>query len=390
MNFFLIFYRAFESAFKSLNSVRWKAGISILTILIGSLAIAATFTISKNIDSYVSFLINKNGGPKITILNLSKSLTFTPEDVHYYRKISVVEKAYLSSFTASIIRNGSKSSGLEMVSVSEDNLRYMEFKLKRGRFFSSSSFLKNSNEMVLSVKAAKKLNFNPSLHTHVSVKLKNSSEISLNVIGIIDPSSEAIEDTGKTWVAHPLFEELSGVKIFNEMHVVAKSSNWMVWLEKFSHDYFEPRLDGNLWILNPIANFMERKKQLESFIQISYFLGFLALLAGSIGSTSLMILNVNLRRKEIGLYKSMGFSSWIILFQFSSETSLISLIGGSFGSILGCVIGYYVSLSMFQVGSLSFLAGGIGIASALIVGLVFGLIPAVIAAHTDPVKALQG
>jgi putative ABC transport system permease protein len=122
---------------------------------------------------------------------------------------------------------------------------------------------------------------------------------------------------------------------------------------------------------------------------MGYILGFMALVAGAVGSTSVMILNINLRKKEIGLYKSMGFSPFVILVQFTFETLIQSLFGGLLGGFFGSIIGYYISMDIFNIAELNVLGFFLGISSATLTGLVFGLIPAFMAARVDPVKALQ-
>ena len=82
-----IFNRAFIAAFRSITSVKWKAGIAILTIFIGALAITTTFSISSNVDVYVDYLIDQHGGPKVTIHNYSEKNKFEPNDLKKYLKL---------------------------------------------------------------------------------------------------------------------------------------------------------------------------------------------------------------------------------------------------------------------------------------------------------------
>ena len=87
-----IFLRAFKAAYRSISSVKWKASISILTIFIGALAITTTFTISSNVDVYVDYLMNQNGGAKVSIFNFSPKAQFEPSEIKKFKDISVVKK----------------------------------------------------------------------------------------------------------------------------------------------------------------------------------------------------------------------------------------------------------------------------------------------------------
>ena len=103
-----------------------------------------------------------------------------------------------------------------------------------------------------------------------------------------------------------------------------------------------------------------------------------------------MILNINLRKREIGLYKSLGFSSSIVLLQFSLETLILSFVGGVFGAGLGGLGGVEISKIILPFSYFSIDGVILGVICAVITGGLFGLIPAWMASRVDPVKALQG
>jgi len=248
---------------------------------------------------------------------------------------------------------------------------------------------RSSNVIVLSKESIKKFGSDLKVGSYINVKIKGEGEIGLKVIGIVELTQNEV-DYGTAFVDINIYQILTGKNTLPELHVLGTHTSWMNWLEAFSQSALQEKFSTNININNPLVYIMEVKKQLNVFIQMGYVLGILALIAGTIGSTSVMILNINLRRREIGLYKAMGFSPLIILIQFTCETLIISVFGGILGGILGSGLGYYISQGMFPVAQLSVMGLGLGLASATATGLVFGMIPAVLAAKTDPVKALQG
>jgi putative ABC transport system permease protein len=383
-----LFLRAFSSACRSITSVKWKAVISILTILIGALAITTTFTISSNVDVYVDHLINENGGPRVTVMNFAPGAKFTNKEIQKFKKISVVKKVYAADSQDIRFRLNSVSSMLTTHAVTSDNWLYLPYKIKSGHFISPQSH-PISNVVVLSPVAAKKFSSETLIGKYINIKVKGKGELRFKVIGIAEPS-EGQFDSGAAWVHIDNYKLFTGKKTLSTLHVVGQGPDWMNWIEVFSKKTLDQDFRNNFFINNPLSSFLEAKNQLVVFIHMGYVLGILALIAGAIGSTSVMILNVNLRRKEIGLYKSMGFSSSIILVQFTCETLVLSLTGGVIGGILGSGLGYFISADMFPVAKLSFLGFGLGLISATLTGLCFGLIPAYLAAKMDPVKALQG
>jgi ABC-type antimicrobial peptide transport system permease subunit len=384
-----IFFRSFLSAFLSLKALKWKSLISIITILIGAMAITATFTISHNVDTYVNYLINLDGGPSILAMNQGKS-GFDKEDINYFKNISSIKHAFRLETSFERLRLDNRSIPLELKSVTDDNWKHLSYHLKKGHFISKLNHHNSEATVVLSSKIVNMLKLSNPIGKKINFKIKNSGDLPLRIVGVADPRGEDL-GFGMAWVNHELFQVITGKKALTQMKIVATDSGWMNWVEEFSQEYFDTKFGmGNVWVENPLEEFLDEKNRLLTFINMGYALGFLALLGGTIGSTSVMILNVNVRRREIGLYKAMGYSSGVIILLFICETLILCFIGGFMGSCAGTLLGQQMSLNMFNVSQLS--AGGffLGLLSALVTGLLFGLIPATMAARTDAVKALQG
>ncbi len=383
-----IFNRALIAAFRSITSVKWKAGIAILTIFIGALAITTTFSISSNVDVYVDYLIDQYGGPKVSIHNYSQKNKFEPNDLKKFENISVIKKALMTGSKQINLRINDISSNIKVFAVTKDNFNQLPYTVRSGNFISPSLIGRASNIIVLSKEGAKRLGSGSGVGNYVNVKIPGADEIRLKVIGIAELNA-AQNDQGSAFIDFQMYQNITGEKTLDEIQLIATDPIWMNWIENFANNTFASKYKDNYFINNPLSFFLETKKQLEVFIQMGYILGFMALVAGAVGSTSVMILNINLRKKEIGLYKSMGFSPFVILVQFTFETLIQSLFGGLLGGFFGSIIGYYISMDIFNIAELNVLGFFLGISSATLTGLVFGLIPAFMAARVDPVKALQ-
>jgi putative ABC transport system permease protein len=125
-----------------------------------------------------------------------------------------------------------------------------------------------------------------------------------------------------------------------------------------------------------------------TFTALLVGLGAVALLVGGIGVANTMVISVLERRGEIGLRRSLGATKGQIRTQFVAESLLLSLLGGVFGALLGCLVtgAYATSRGWPTVVPVWAIAGGV--AATLAIGAVAGLYPAVRAARLAPTEAL--
>lgn len=130
---------------------------------------------------------------------------------------------------------------------------------------------------------------------------------------------------------------------------------------------------------------------------LTIFLGGIAaisLLVGGIGIMNIMLVSVTERTREIGLRKAVGARKSDILIQFLTESSLLSLIGGIIGIIVGWLISSLIGRIAASTGTP--LTPNISLGAILLatifstaVGLFFGIYPANRAANLEPVEALR-
>jgi putative ABC transport system permease protein len=130
-------------------------------------------------------------------------------------------------------------------------------------------------------------------------------------------------------------------------------------------------------------------KNLSFITGAAVVIGLITLLGAAVGLMNIMLVSVTERTKEIGLVKAIGGRQKNVRQQFLIESVLISLIGASFGVVLGVLVGNVFSLVLSTrfVLPWGWMIGGLAVCS--LVGLLAGLYPAVKASRLNPIEALR-
>jgi len=113
------------------------------------------------------------------------------------------------------------------------------------------------------------------------------------------------------------------------------------------------------------------------------------LAVGGVGIMNIMLANVRSRIREIGIRKALGATSREIRLQFLTEAIMISLAGGIVGTIVGLALPLSVRLFTTYAIPISPWSIVAALLVSLVVGVIFGTVPATRAAQMDPVESLK-
>jgi putative ABC transport system permease protein len=131
----------------------------------------------------------------------------------------------------------------------------------------------------------------------------------------------------------------------------------------------------------------ERTKQIFNIVLGS--IAAISLLVGGIGIMNIMLASVTERTREIGIRRALGAKRRDIILQFLIETVILSGSGGLLGVVLGVAIPFFVTYFAEMVTIVTFWSPIIAFSISALVGIVFGIYPALRAADMDPVEALR-
>jgi putative ABC transport system permease protein len=131
----------------------------------------------------------------------------------------------------------------------------------------------------------------------------------------------------------------------------------------------------------------ERTKQIFNIVLGS--IAAISLLVGGIGIMNIMLASVTERTREIGIRRALGARRRDIVVQFLIETVMLSGSGGILGVMLGVIIPFIVTHTAGMRTIVTFWSPMLAFTISALVGIVFGIYPAIRAAKMDPVEALR-
>jgi putative ABC transport system permease protein len=114
-----------------------------------------------------------------------------------------------------------------------------------------------------------------------------------------------------------------------------------------------------------------------------------SLLVGGIGIMNIMLVSVTERTKEIGLRMAVGARRRDVRNQFLIEAATLSTLGGAIGVALGVSIALAVAQFAGWPALIQPEVVGLAIGFSALVGVAFGLWPAISASRLDPIEALR-
>ena len=138
---------------------------------------------------------------------------------------------------------------------------------------------------------------------------------------------------------------------------------------------------------------LEQAQQLQSMSESTntqlIWIASISLLVGGIGVMNIMLVSVTERTSEIGLKKAIGAKKKRILSQFLTEAAVLTSLGGIIGVISGVGLAELISNMMQIPVAISAPAILISVVFSMLIGIIFGLVPAVKAANLNPIEALR-
>ncbi|MGC9125730.1 MAG: ABC transporter permease, partial [Caldisericaceae bacterium] len=322
------------------------------------------------------------GGGNSTI---TKPLTYS--DLEFLKsQISGIIISPASTTTRTTVKVGQNEINVTVSGVTEDFTSVFGYNLSSGRTFSTYDIKNYSNYTVLGSSIANTL-FGSDNPVGQSINLLGTK---FYVIGVLEKQGSV----GFTNVDNNIFIPITkliaitGKDSLTSIEVKPPSNIPKEVLSATITTLLTARHGTDNFTITDMTQYANLANTATSILTTALtIIGLIALLVGGIGIMNIMLASVAERTREIGIRKAVGASRLDILIQFVVEAMVITLVGGTIGILIG-VLGAKVAnaLSPTAITTSSII---IGFSVSVLVGLFFGVYPAVKASKLNPVEALR-
>lgn len=334
--------------------------------------------------------------------------TISQEVKNQVLELEEVEKAALYNsrrYSENIFYQNTAYSGA-LLGIDKDYFDVYNYYIQYGRNFEENDFKNYKKVAILDSVAAKSL-FQSEIPIGKTIEINSEAYI---VIGVADKNSKfkpvinnindymtyMEESNGEIFVPISNWPILYNFDEPENIVVKATSTDDMAKAGKRTSEILSERIvntDENNQISYKNDDLLKQAKQLQELGSSTnnqlLLIASISLVVGGIGVMNIMLVSVTERTKEIGLKRAIGAKRKRILWQFLTEASVLTSIGGILGIIIGIIISQVISkISMIPV-AISIPATIISVVFSMVIGIIFGIIPAMKASKLNPIDALR-
>jgi putative ABC transport system permease protein len=208
--------------------------------------------------------------------------------------------------------------------------------------------------------------------------------------GILRPDVLAPEIDSSVLVGYPAAETYLGLD-GNPSTIYVRAQNnqpTINYVDNLLADQANPENPDEVQVSQPSAALTAQADAQGAFDDLFLGLGAVALLVGAVGVANIMVISVLERRSEIGLRRALGATKGNILTQFLAEAILLALAGGVVGVAAGVLATAIYARAKNEIVVIPAEAWLGGLAAAVLIGAIAGLLPALRAARMSPTEAL--
>ena len=403
----MLFTELVKMAWRSLAANKLRSFLTMLGVIIGVTSVIALVSVGMGVKKNILDNISRLGSNMLIIMPGSANrggmrgaagsvITLTYDDAkaikNKIKNVDYVSPTVQSSYQ---VVYGHENWNTTVTGVIPEYVQIQSLEIKSGLFFSEHDVDVRNRVAVIGSTVASNLfeSINP---VGKKIRIGNAPYTIIGVLNSKGQSSGGQDQDDVVLIPLTTAQErLIGVTYVRSINVQVSDADKMDEVQNNIEKLLRQRhriragAEDDFNVRN-LTTLMETVTSTTTMITL--LLGAIAgisLIVGGVGIMNITLASVTERTREIGIRKAIGATYSNIMLQFLIESTMISVIGG----IIGILIGVGAAQAISKFGDFTTVISGYSIAAsfgfALFVGIFFGMLPARKAARLDPIEALR-
>lgn len=393
-------FECLKIAYSSIIAHKLRSLLTMLGIIIGIASVVSVVALGLGSQKKVLESISRLGTNTIEVRGgkgfgdiRSGKVKLALSDLYTLKNLPQIESVEAQDGKTGEVTYGNISLSAKMESGGVSLLSIKGLTLGQGRFFNEEEVRNSDNVAVLDDNGRKRLfaGFSPEL---ILGKTIIFNKVPFRIIGILEKDTRRPDSdiTVKIYTPYTTMKnKITGSRVVAQ--IIAKVGDdtspavaeeaivRTLEIKRGKKDFFTVNSDS-------IRQSIEENTRTMTILITS--IAVIALVVGGIGVMNIMIVSVSERTREIGIRMAIGARKEDILFQFLIEAVMICIIGAILGVLLcGVIVLAFNAVSTDFLMIVSSQSVVLGLASSVLIGLIFGFFPAKNAANLNPINALS-
>ena len=397
---------SFKQALSSLRANKLRSILTMIGIVMGVFSVITIVAIGNATQSYMDNEFAKIGANVLAVSYKSGTINSNDvlqnDDMKAIAKVEEIKNVGTSMGRSGTIRLGDKTRNANITGISSQYKDIMPTDMTQGRMINDIDNSLRSNVVVVKEDFAKAnfKNENP-IGQKLRVKLGSGSSMNLTVIGVTKAEDSIFGDM--------MSYESQSVSLTIPLTTLQAYYPWSDQLNYMYATVESKDKEDLKKIADKVIRILELKhgnkdkyyvqflsevqEQLNSVLgivsSVLLVVAVITLVVGGIGIVNILLVSVTERIREIGVRKALGARKRDIIFQFITESIILTGLSGTVGIILGILAGFVISSAIKIPPTVDVTVVILAFLGSVALGLLFGVYPAKRAADLDPIESLR-
>ena len=387
-----------NSSITAILANRMRSFLTILGIVIGVTSVILLVSLVSGLKSYITSEIQGLGSNLMFVIpgkiggghgpGGTQANRLTLSDANNLR-VKLSNQADVSAAVQKItaLKNGNKIDKNVTVDGVEGNFtKLISIKLEKGRFFTQGEAVSGRRVAVVGKSVIKNL-FSSEDPLNKTVDIAG---MKYEIIGIAAARGSAfgVDQDNAAYIPLVAAQKQFGLDKLNAIYISSKSPEDVKNVQEKATAILKKRISEDDFSILTQEQTLSTISQITGVLSVALGgIAAISLLVGGIGVMNIMLVSVTERTREIGLRKALGAKPQDIRNQFLIEAITLSAIGGISGIALGIFLSFIIN--KFIQTNITFWSVALSFGFSTLVGIVFGVAPAIRASRLDPIQALR-